>query len=651
MKWNGRLLSVVQSGVPAPADAHSFTITGSGTLYGTYRSYQRWLDAYGNVSNLSPVSDDVLVVNGASVQYTGVEAPTDPRVVKRQILRNAAGSLLTYYVDIETEDLGATSFTSTKDDESLRNSTAVPLFDESLAVNLANRFGIAPNHKPFVAYYANRLWLYGEVPYTEGHISVTQASTSVTGVGTQFNQAFVNRFLYVTGSDREYEITAVDEDAQTLTLAEAYATASITFASYAVRPAPALRHNLYYSEAGVFDGWPAAQAIQVDNSDDMNDEGTGLLATQSFLYVLQRRHIHRMSYLKDPAQDGGVFLATRRGCINNRCWAAADGYVYMLDDRGIYRFDGSDKAEDLSAAIQDIFFFDSRPGKLRVNWGADKLFFASHDRDHNVLRWHVALSGDYLPRHALCFNYTSPQWWIEEYPMALGDGELLPIVNASTVVAGPGGKILAINVSTLDVVDATEGDTTGVVTSATHRTLTTTGMTPPTSGLVGAPLAITSGRGKRQVRTISAYSSQVFTIDRPWLVRPDATSQFQVGAIPWSWRSGWSSWLDDQMQQVRNVRLRHQALQQDATLDVRVYDDYDTSPTAWAVNWPRNESESSGVTTIEDDPDAVVQLNKGSGIYIALDSWQRADDYEPKFSDSSTSRSIGCVSRLSACAA
>lgn len=55
-RWDGIASSPVDSGVPAPASAITVGTSGNGTIVGRIYAYQRWLDADGRVSNLSPVS-------------------------------------------------------------------------------------------------------------------------------------------------------------------------------------------------------------------------------------------------------------------------------------------------------------------------------------------------------------------------------------------------------------------------------------------------------------------------------------------------------------------------------------------------------------------------------------------------------------------
>lgn len=55
-RWDGIASSPVDSGVPAPSSAITVGTSGNGTIVGRIYAYQRWLDADGRVSNLSPVS-------------------------------------------------------------------------------------------------------------------------------------------------------------------------------------------------------------------------------------------------------------------------------------------------------------------------------------------------------------------------------------------------------------------------------------------------------------------------------------------------------------------------------------------------------------------------------------------------------------------
>lgn len=624
IKWNGLTHQVASAGVIAPENAVVLTATGEGTITGNYQAYVRFVDDDGNFSNLSPVSNTLVADSNDRVTYSNLDVPQEDKSRRRQILRNTSGQLLTFYVDIDTTDIFSTSLVSTRTDDSLRNQEAQPLFDQNLSLQLANRYGVPPADKPLIAYYQNRLWLYGDIEYAVGSVQVTNGSTTVTGIGTQWTTGLEDRFLYVKDSDRAYLISSVDETAQTLTLDETWKGGTDKFAEYAIRSTVVVRNQLNYSEPGQFDAWPATQSLDVASSDDIDDQPTALISTQSFLYICQRRHTYRLSFLQDPIVDGGIFLSARRGCLNNRCWQNVDGFVFMLDDRGVYKFDGSDRVDDISNPIQDLFYFDRDEGELRINWDAARYFHCVHDRNDATLRWFVAFSGERLPRHALCFNYSTPQWWLEEYPWPVGDSTLLKFVNPLPVVAGPGGQCHAVGVGTLDQVLVQDGNTRGSVVSAGTRSITVdSALVLPVDNMVGSFVTIVSGRGKGASQRITVVNGQTICVLRPWKVEPDSTSVFQVGAIPWSWQGHWARWNQSEGEVTRRVTASFEPVLKENTFDMRIYRDRSKTPVEWTLTWPPTSAEGSGMTTTQGDADAVVDMTQEKGFsYLTLDSFK-----------------------------
>lgn len=628
-KWDGLAPQVKLSGVEAPITAPVLSFTGSGgSITGTYQAYVRFLDGDGNVSNLSPVSNTATATNNTTAVYSNVAVPESDNVVIRQILRNTAGQALTFYVDIETTNLFETDFTSALTDSELRLREPVALFDPELILNIANFHDPPPDDKPIISFYQNRLWLYGVVDYSVGHAHVITGSTTVTLIGADVNETMEGRLLYIDGADRYYLIEEVDEAAQTLTLGDAYRGITDKWASYTITPDANRRHLLCYSEPGEFDSWRESQNIVVASSDDIDDEGTGLISTQSFLFIVQRRHIYRLTFFQDPIIDGGIFLSARRGCVNNRCWVTVDGFVYLLDDRGIYRFDGSEAVEEISQPIQDLFYFDRPEGELRLNWSSSKFWSASHDRNDSTIRWFVAFSGMRYPRHAICFNYSVPQWWIEEMQWPMGDSCLLKQANPIPVVTSSADRVFAIGVGTLDHLDVDSGDTLMTATSAGVRSITAPTTATLPASLVGTPIGIVAGRGKRQIRTIVSVSGRTINVDRPWDVKPDDTSQFRLGAIPYSWRSNWMRWTPGETDQTRRVVLSYDPMPEETDMDLRVFYDYGDEPRDWSLTWPINVNAGSGLMTVKGDPDAVVDLTQEKGYsYLQLDAMREYGEW------------------------
>lgn len=72
-RWDGLLGAFVDSGVPAPSAACTVGSSTSGTIVGSIYAYVRFLDADGNVSNLSPVSS----VHNIAVSTGSITAATN----------------------------------------------------------------------------------------------------------------------------------------------------------------------------------------------------------------------------------------------------------------------------------------------------------------------------------------------------------------------------------------------------------------------------------------------------------------------------------------------------------------------------------------------------------------------------------------------
>ncbi len=541
VRWDGYEPMAVPAGIAAPGTAVAIVGTGSGSITGSYVAYVRYVDKYGLVSDLSPASATVTVSAAGSLIFSGIPTPSESRVVRRQILRNTSGQLTTFYVDIDTTDLSSTALSSSRTDADLATQEAVPLLDSDGNL-FANRHGLPPDDKPLLAFHLTRMWAAGEVSYAEGSCEVTQGSAIVTGRGTEWTAELAGRELHVAGATQSYEIDSVNADAnpQTLTLTKPYADATNAFAAYAIRPFPARQNLLQYSEPNLPESWPATNALELPEDGDVV---TGLMPKDSFLYVLKARHIYRVTAQTDPAKDGYIFLTCNRGCVNDRCWVVADEVAYLLDEGGVYAFDGSDAPKNVSTPVQ-TFFRASRRGGLTINWQASRFFHAAHSPQEECIRFFVTLRGEYLPRHALCYAYRADKWWVEEYPARIGSSCLGRVGRPTTgwhytaeqvFLGSEGGRILARGGESLDGVPDGSGTLAGTVTSASVCSLTDS--TAAFGPLTGAAVAITKGQGRGQVRMVVSNTATSLEIDRPWAIRPNVTSKYQVGGIAYRYVS------------------------------------------------------------------------------------------------------------------
>lgn len=564
-------------------DAH-FYLTGNANPPGTYQAGGIWSAGV------------------TTIAYSGVELPTDPRVVRRQILRNLDGDMSVYYVDIDTTDLASDTFFSESSDEQLSAGEPVPILyrDESPH---ANRYGVPPSHKLALVAHLGRIFAAGEVTYDRGSCVTAFNTPVVQGVGTQWRRTFAGRLLYVVGAASSYEILAVDEDAQTLTLTEPFGDPVPPIADYAIRPAPGERRLIYYSEPSLPESWPAWNAIGLPED---GDEITGLMVKGSFLYILERRNIYKFSFQEDPSADGWCFLSTRRGCLNHRCQVDAEDDTYFLDDTGIHKFDGQN-SEAISQPIQQLFQQGVGIGPLQVDWSADqRLWHAAHDPVRDTIRWFVAMSGWREPRHAICYDYRRERWWLEEYPWPIHSSTIGTIGYRRSIAGSISRRVICLSEGTLDGLERGLAQR-GAVGAAGPLALIdpSAGFTPD---LAGVPVQIVAGKGAGQARLVVSATPTRLGLDRPWRIIPDATSTYQLGGVPWVWRSGWYAVTPDETENPRDLDLVYEPVRRPTTVDAQLFYDHAHRPRVWSI-----DTAQDGVTTAAGDPTIQFAINTPRG--------------------------------------
>lgn len=703
--WDSFAAQAKKAGVPKPTSAVTIS-DGSvpGGIVGTYRSFVRFLDKNGLVSDLSPVSNELVamtttgIVTGArdlspivitsvahgltnaarvriegatgntgangifditvtspdhftledsttsgaylggatwtagadSVIYVTVPTTDDPRVVRRQILRNTDGQFNTFYVDVDTTDMTSQSFISTNTDADLQAGTVVAVLDPVTSEDLANLHAEPPNSKKYLINVLGRMFGAGWVVYTEGAVKLLFGSRTVVGIGTEWTEAVFGRFMYVVGGNAPYEIETVNVATQTITLNLPYTGPDNPYAAYAITPPAAEEDLINFSEALLPESWPAVNAMPLPAD---GDYFTGLMAHRSMLYILKARHIYRLTFGEDPPVDGDIFLNSSRGCINNRCWCIVEGSAYMLDDQGVHVFLKQERDNpSISLPIQTLFNSDA-PGP-KINWAASQFFHCVPDTATETIRWFVALTGQYLPRHALAYHYTLDRWWIEEYHVPIGSsvvGKLSRQAGLSTWGVGRDQvflgsqhrQVLAWSAGRLDGYHDGRAGSRQTVVSATRRTLT--GSESLDSTAVGSPVAIVSGRGQGQVRLVTAASGATITVKRPWIIQPDTTSVFQVGGIVWSYKTGWLRWVQEETQNPRRIELNFEPTP-GQSLDLTHYRDRLADPIDMAVT-----RDDDGVAMTTGEAVMRVDLDRASGFAQArLDGGRELSTHGPR---------------------
>ncbi len=137
---------------------------------------------------------------------------------------------------------------------------------------------------------------------------------------------------------------------------------------------------------------------------------------------------------------------------------------------------------------------------------------------------------------------------------------------------------------------------TGTVTAAGATTLTDNSTYFP-DHVAGSPIAIIAGTGKGQMRIVSSGAGgSTLSVTEAWTTTPDTTSQYMLGAIELSFRSGRYEIpiTDDDGQQGpkkpspdRALLLTYEPTAAQQLLDLRMYYDHDSSPVVFPQGIPR----------------------------------------------------------------
>lgn len=545
----------------------------------------------------------------SSVEYTNVPVSADPYVARRQILRNTNRQFTVFYVDVDTDDLTSTSFTSNNSDNELATQTAVPLLSDDGSI-LAEAHERPPNYQTAIAFHGDRMFAAVNAVYKVGAAVVTNGSTTVTGIGTAWTAAMAGRFIFVDGATMKYAISSVDPAAQTLTLETAYGDSTDNFAFYAIRPDDGFRRLVHYTPAGQPQSWAQTYAIAMQED---GDELSGLLVKGSFIYIVALRHIYRFTYQSDPAVDGAVYQSCQRGAINNRCWVQVESNSIMLDQDGIHAFGGGQESQQLSTPVQlsfqaiDVF----NRGAMAINWNCRELFHAAHFPNEEVVRFFVAMGSNNAPRHAIAFHSRTQKWWIEDYPVPVFSSCTAIVKFARIVFGGSEARqTLSMSQGFLDGIDANSGNLYGTITAADLYSITDGGSNFP-SNLAGRTLSVANGRGKLQRRVIHSESSGRIKVTDAFSIKPQVGDRYIIAGVHYRYLAASFDWSDGEREMDRRIGISFFPTKAPSTMFLRFWDDYDNKPVKWAVDTLGAEFE--GVGAEKNTPYLNIDLTRANG--------------------------------------
>jgi hypothetical protein len=169
--------------------------------------------------------------------------------------------------------------------------------------------------------------------------------------------------------------------------------------------------------------WSAAQPAYkvwptVNNELVMEDDRspiTGMRAFGEHLAVFKQDSIWRMVYTGTGLADLNTYVPIKVpggiGTVSNSSIVDINGVLVFLAEDGVYAFDGSNKPEKLSGAIDDTI--------AKINPGKRAFAAAVHWRTKNCYLLAVALEGSICNNYVLCYDYKQGCWWINDSIEAL----------------------------------------------------------------------------------------------------------------------------------------------------------------------------------------------------------------------------------------
>jgi hypothetical protein len=171
-------------------------------------------------------------------------------------------------------------------------------------------------------------------------------------------------------------------------------------------------NSLLFSEVDELESVPEENELVLQENTGSPDKIVALIPFASQLLIAQSAHLYSLSYVAQPVLDASMRLVSYRGVLNNRCWGVLGGVAYLVDDSGMYAFDGSSQ-QPVSVAV-DNFWQD----KIIDFSKADK-FHVRADAGRRVVRFFYCQAADTEPVRALCYGIATQAWWEETYATAV----------------------------------------------------------------------------------------------------------------------------------------------------------------------------------------------------------------------------------------
>lgn len=385
-----------------------------------------------------------------------------------------------------------------------------------------------PQAQPVICAHRSRLFVGGDYPFTT-LLTVNSGSTAFTSTVTTMPTSWVSRLIVASVDSVAYAIATVNSVGTAGTLTAVYGGTSATKSATVF---VALPNRIYYSRLGApeehFQAYFARDVLQ-----GRGDKVRAMISRPDALYILGLASGDRLAFASDPSASTSYLMPIlgQRGTFNQKCLVEADGRVFSWDRNGIYEV--GQVPQHLSFKVDDFL-------KENVDYTQNAQFFGGYDPIDHVLMWFFVLSGDTVPKYAVCMELYSDRWFTYKF--------LQGITACATIIGSDGqvrlwlgdvnGYIWAFSsVGTFDGVPPAQTALCTVVNAgSTNTVINVNESLDTTSGNAGAT-AYFPATG--DLKIIASNTASSLTVTSALGTVPSNNAQIWLGSVPFEYRTKW----------------------------------------------------------------------------------------------------------------
>lgn len=376
--------------------ASAESAAGAGWDTGTHTFRWRWYDeSTGWVSNpsneleVTVAADKQLTFTiSAAVGSGNIYRPSDLKVTHYALEATIVSGSTFYLVALIPVTDEAGNFTTTYAAE------ATDAFLAASGLEWEDDGHDVPPVKKHALVHRGRLFLYGDVVYSEGTVATTINSQTVTGTGTLFRASalgtastppIAGRRFFRSGTFEYYEIESYDSTTQ-LTLAKEWGSSSESGAAFEIVGGNGL---IYFSRENSPESFPPLNWFGLPTSAAGGNVTAAAAFDQSVIFFTTRT-AHRFSWVSDPGEDGQFYpLPGTRGAFSPRVVVVQESTLFAWDHQGAWVYQGGvpiDVSRPIAADLADLDYTYSH------------LWHAVYLPASRAVRWYVTATGETEPK-------------------------------------------------------------------------------------------------------------------------------------------------------------------------------------------------------------------------------------------------------------